>query len=334
MAEPVLASPPSQAGPLRVGLIGFGYWGKKLHGALRQRPEFDLRHVHVRSPEQLDPEELRSLQGVELSDRSSPLWSDSELQAVILATPIASHYALCREALLAGKHVLVEKPLALTEREARELADLAASRGLTLQTDYTWTFSPGLLRIRQLVEQEWIGRLQHIQLRFHQLGRFREDDVGPLLAVHMLSILTMFTSLAELHWTKRIGVGNQQRASSILLYGEDSHSGLSVMLDGSLDDPVRERSVVFFGESGTLSFRPLSADNTLQGVRYSREPSTDDEVQPATSLSLCTAEDDNLSHSLSAFAEAICGRAPSNIEQSLAITATLEQLFAPAVPQN
>ena len=328
MAETLLVSPPSQAGPLRVGLIGFGYWGRKLHDALRQQPEFDLRHVHVRSPGQLNAEDLQALQDVELSDRSSRLWSDSTLQAVIVATPIASHYALCREALLAGKHVLVEKPLALTEREARELAELAASRGLTLQTDYTWTFSPGLCRASQLIEQQWLGKLRHIQLRFHQLGRFREDDVGPLLAVHMLSILTMFTDLARLRWTKRIGVGSRERASSILLYGEDSGSGLSVMLDGSLDDPVRERSVVLFGDHGSLSFRPLSDDNTLQGVLYSREPSTDDKVHAATSLNLCTREDDNLSHALSAFAEAVSGRGPSNIEQSVAITATLEHLFS------
>jgi predicted dehydrogenase len=330
MAEPLAASPAAAAAPLQVGLIGFGYWGRKLGKALRACPRIDLARMHVRSPGRLDADELKLLEGVKISDRRAELLDDPNLQAVIIATPTASHYDLCRQALLSGKHVLVEKPLALTSIQARELASMAHSRGLTLQTDYTWTFSPGLARARQVVEQGWLGDLRHIQLRFHQLGRFRSDDVGPLVAVHMLSILGMFTDLGSMQWTRHTGHGTDRRATSVLLIGEEPTSGLSVLLDGSLDDPVRERAVLLLGEQGSLSFRPLSTGPTLEGVRYSREPSRDDVVRPSTSMSLSTAEDDNLGLSILAFAAAVAGTAASNTEQSVAITTALERLFDPA----
>ncbi len=326
-ARPEQSTPADLAAAMPVALVGYGYWGAKLHAALRARPAFQLRRLHVRSPHQLSPQAQVALEGVTITGSAAELWQDPEIEAVILATPISSHYSLCKAALLAGKHVFVEKPLALSHQEAGELASVARSRGLTLETDYTWTHSPGLLRAQRLVEEQWFGELRHVQIRFHQLGRFRSEDIGPLLGVHMLSILAMFTKLEGLRWTRRTVAGSASRASSVLLFGEDPDSGVTVLLDGSLDDPIRERSALLLGEDGSISFRPLAPGTTLEALRYSREPSSDDVVQRQIEMTLATSEDDNLGRALEAFCEVVRGSRPSNLEQSLTITAALEELF-------
>jgi predicted dehydrogenase len=114
----------------------------------------------------------------------------SDLDAVVIATPISTHYALARRALLAGKHVFVEKPLAHTAQLAHQLVALAAAQKRILFTGHTFIYSPPVVRVKQLIESGELGDLHYISLSRVNLGLYQKDvDVVWDLAVHDISIL-------------------------------------------------------------------------------------------------------------------------------------------------
>jgi predicted dehydrogenase len=115
---------------------------------------------------------------------------DSDVEAVLIATPIATHYELARRALLAGKHVFVEKPLADTSARARELTAISRSLGQTLMAGHTFVYSPAVVKIKQLIDSGVLGDIQYLSFSRVNLGLYSKDvDVVWDLAVHDVSIL-------------------------------------------------------------------------------------------------------------------------------------------------
>ena len=326
MVEPLPHSPATASSPVNIGLIGYGYWGGKVHATLERNAHFALSRLHVRHPEKLSTSQQLTLANVEIHSAADAIWNDQSIEAVIIVSPIDSHYTLCRQALEANKHVLVEKPLCLRANEAIELASLAHSRGLTLQTDYTWTFSPGLQYAQQLVAEGWLGELRSVQVRFHQLGRFRQHGVGPLLIVHMLSIVQMFTPLNELDWQLIAAPTTGELVTTVTLLATGS-SGVKIVLDASLDDPIKSQSVCVIGSMGALSFQPLAGGLTVTAQRYDRDATAASDGTIHSSKSITTNERDNLGHALDAFAEVLRKERPSNLESSVLITQLLESFM-------
>ncbi len=116
--------------------------------------------------------------------------ADPRVEAVVIATPVGTHFRLATAALEAGKHVLVEKPLATSVREAESLVRLADTRGLTLMVDHTFIYSPSIRKIKDLVDQGALGDIYHIDSVRINLGLI-QNDVNVLwdLAPHDLSIV-------------------------------------------------------------------------------------------------------------------------------------------------
>lgn len=115
---------------------------------------------------------------------------DSGVEAVLIATPIGTHYDLARRALLAGKHVFVEKPLADTSARAADLTEIAASLGRTLMAGHTFVYSPPVVKIKELIDSGALGDVHYLSFSRVNLGLYSRDvDVVWDLAVHDVSIL-------------------------------------------------------------------------------------------------------------------------------------------------
>jgi predicted dehydrogenase len=117
------------------------------------------------------------------------LFENRSVDAVVIATPTKTHYHLTRKALLAGKHVLCEKPLCETSAQAEELVNLAVSRGLTLMVGYTFLFNPGIIKIKSFLKEKVLGRLHYLSATRTNLGPIRSDvNAAYDLATHDISI--------------------------------------------------------------------------------------------------------------------------------------------------
>jgi predicted dehydrogenase len=176
-------------GPLRIGVIGYGYWGPNLVRNFGETP--GARVVAV--------SDLRGERLAQVSDRYPAvrttgdyreLLADPAIDAVVVATPVATHHRLAMESIDAGKHVLVEKPLAPSRAEAAGLVEAARRRGVVLMVDHTFVYTGAVQKIKQLVDAEHLGRLLYYDSVRVNLGLF-QHDVNVLwdLAVHDLSIM-------------------------------------------------------------------------------------------------------------------------------------------------
>jgi len=175
--------------PLRVGIVGYGYWGPNLARNLNELPGTELRWLCDPREAARERAKLRYPSLVTTADFDDVL-NDDTVDAVVIATPVSTHYALAKAALLAGKHVFVEKPLAASSQEALELGTLSESLGLVLMPGHTFLYSPPVNMIRELIDEDVLGEIYSISTSRVNLGLHQPDasvawDLGP----HDFSIL-------------------------------------------------------------------------------------------------------------------------------------------------
>lgn len=179
---------------IRIGVIGYGYWGPNLVRNFLDVPHAAVTWIADERPERLSLAARRA-PGVWTTTDANALIAAPDVDAVVVATPVSSHFELARRALLAGKHVLVEKPLASTSTEAEQLIAEAASRKLVLMVDHTFAYTAAVRKIRELVASGELGEVYYYDSVRINLGLF-QPDVNVLwdLAVHDLSIMDFVLS--------------------------------------------------------------------------------------------------------------------------------------------
>ncbi len=147
--------------PVSTALIGYGYWGPNLARNLYQNKLARLAVICDSSAERL-ADVPRLYPGVAAASDAEAVFNDPAIEAVVISTPVRSHYALARAALSHGKHVLVEKPIALSSTESSDLIAVAASSGRTLMVGHTFEYNPAVLKIKDLIEKDEIGQVYYI----------------------------------------------------------------------------------------------------------------------------------------------------------------------------
>ena len=174
---------------IKVGVIGYGYWGPNLVRNFMLAPGSAVTRVCDLREERLTP--LHKLYpGLKTCNRSEDLINDPSIDAVVIATPVSSHFELAMAALKAGKHVLVEKPLASTSDQARTLVDEAAARKLVLLVDHTFVYTPAVRKMREIIVSGQLGQIYYYDAVRVNLGLFQHDvNVIWDLAIHDLSIM-------------------------------------------------------------------------------------------------------------------------------------------------
>jgi predicted dehydrogenase/protoporphyrinogen oxidase len=179
----------SGGAPIRIGLLGLGYWGPNLARNLADSPAFEITHLCDIRPEALDAIQAR-YPDARLTTSFEEVLRDPDVDAVAIATPVSTHYPLAMSALHAGKHTFVEKPLAASSREVLELMALADENDVVLMPGHTFLYSPAVTTIKRLIDSGELGEIYFISSSRVNLGLHQRDasvvwDLGP----HDFSIL-------------------------------------------------------------------------------------------------------------------------------------------------
>ena len=173
---------------IKIGLVGLGYWGPNLARVLNQSSRCQFTACC-----DLDAAKLEKITRHYPNVKGFRSFEDflaSDVDAVVIATPISTHYDLASRAMRHGKHVFVEKPLADSAEKARELVELSQSLGRTLMTGHTFVYSPPVVRVKELIDSGELGSLHYLSFSRVNLGLYQKDvDVVWDLAVHDVSIL-------------------------------------------------------------------------------------------------------------------------------------------------
>jgi len=171
----------------KIGVAGLGYWGPNLARNFDELAE--LTWLCDIDPALLERFGRRHPQA-RLTGSFDDLLADPALEAVVIATPVVTHYELSRQALAAGKHVFVEKPMALHAGEAEELCALAEERALVLLPGHLLLYHPAVDKLKELIDSGELGEIRYVYGNRQNLGKFRTDEnaLGSLGA-HDLSVI-------------------------------------------------------------------------------------------------------------------------------------------------
>lgn len=283
-------------------LIGKGYWGSKLEAVIRENPNFSLLKV-CDSKSNLEKE----------------VYHNSDIQAVVIASPTPLHYQMAKSSLLSGKHVFSEKPLSLRYSESSELLSISENKDLVLMTDYIHTFSQSINLAREIISSGDLGQIKSITMSMKQLGRFGREDVYWLLGSHMLAVLDKFVPLNLLNFRRTDWYKNNSNVESGEIYF--SNSSLNGIISLSLNNPEKERKINFHCEKGALAYNPLSK-NTLSLVYYE----TQDQIGRIENFSF--NESENLKIAVESFYKSMIKSIPDNATSSVQVTRVLDELHA------
>ena len=183
---------------IKIGLIGFGYWGPNLARNFNVNPEFELASICDFSPDRLE-NAGRFYPQVSLHNNVDEFFKNTELDAVAIATPVASHYDFTKKALDSGRHVWLEKPMTEKVEQAQELIELAQKKNKTLHVDHTFVYTGAVGKIKDLIEDAELGELIYYDSTRVNLGLFQQDvNVIWDLAPHDISILDFLMPFEKL----------------------------------------------------------------------------------------------------------------------------------------
>jgi len=174
---------------IKIGIIGMGYWGPNLYRNFDSSKDFLVKYICDR--------DLKLLKKISVSNKFTSkvnnykkIINDSDIQAVVIATPVSTHYLLAKECLEAGKHVFVEKPLADSSKKCQNLINIAKKNSLTIFVDHTFLYTSAVNKMKEIASKKDFGNLLYYDSTRINLGLIQNDiNVMWDLAVHDLAIL-------------------------------------------------------------------------------------------------------------------------------------------------
>lgn len=247
-----------------VGLIGFGYWGPNLARAIAATRAGDLAALADADPARLERAATRYPSARVFSDPKL-LLDQAEVDAVVIATPADTHFDLARRALNAGKHVLVEKPMARTVGQAEELARIAEENGLVLMPAHVFLYNAAVRKVRDYIESGELGDIYYIYSQRLNLGQVRRD-VNALwnFAPHDLSILAYWLGMTP---ERLIASGFsyvQNKIEDVVFVTLAYPGGIGAHIHISWLDPQKVRLMTVVGSEKMIVYDDTSADERIR----------------------------------------------------------------------
>ena len=249
------------------GQIGLGNWGLNL-----LRNFINLSDCSVKIACDADQRKFGQIKKtyplLELTSDYNRLLKDDEIQAVVIATPGDTHYAVAKQALTAGKHVFIEKPMTLKSKDAKELTALAKKKNKKLMVGHLLMYHPVIRALKEQINNGAIGEVRYMYFRRANLGKIRTNENALWsLAPHDISLVLYLLKKRPLE-VSSVGANYVQNGiedvtfTSLILEG-----GQIANLYNSWLDPVKERRLFVIGEKGMLLADEMAENNKLKLIK-------------------------------------------------------------------
>lgn len=245
---------------VKIGVIGCGYWGPNLIRNFNSQPEVELAVIA-----DLDEQRLQKVGILYPNTRQTTdyreILNDESIDAVVVATPMTTHFPLGQEVLSSGKHLFLEKPMATTSADCRVLNELADSNGLHIMVGHTFVYTPAVRKIKSLMESGQLGDIYYVNISRLNLGIFQKDaNVVWDLAPHDVAMLNFLFETDPIKVSAH-GVCYVQRERQIedvafvtLEYPDSRMAHIHV----SWLDPNKVRNCTFVGSRKMLVYDDVS----------------------------------------------------------------------------
>lgn len=261
-----------------IAVIGCGYWGRNVvrtfHGLGALRWVCDVRSQVL--------DNVRAQYGIQTSSSVAEILADPEVEGIAIAAPAAQHYQLARQALEAGKHVLVEKPLALRLEEGRHLARIAESRAQVLMVGHILQYHPAIVKLKELIAAGELGRIKYIYSSRLNMGKLRaEENILWSFAPHDISAVLYLLDEMPTRIASHGGTYVDSRVADTTLSTCQFSSGANVHIFVSWLHPFKEQRLTIVGGKKMAVFDDVEPERKL--VLYSHRIDWVDRVPVAHS---------------------------------------------------
>jgi len=249
---------------IRIGMVGYGYWGPNMVRNFAEAPGAAVSYVSDLNEKKLELARKR-YPAIKTTTDYREMLADSGVDAVVVATPVSTHYEIALRALQTGKHVLVEKPMTTTSKQAAELIEAADKHKLVLAVDHTFVYTGAVRKIQELVSGNVLGDIYYYDSVRINLGLFQRDvNVLWDLAVHDLSIMDYILK-ARPKAVSATGIshvpGKPEDVAYLTLYFDGS---LIAHIHGSWLSPVKIRRTIIGGSSKMVIYDDLEPSEKIK----------------------------------------------------------------------
>ena len=251
------------ADKVRVGVVGLGYWGPNLARNFDRLPGAEL--AYCCDLDEANLAKARTLYpGVTITDDYAQLLGDDELDAIVVATSVPTHYALGKKALEAGKHTFIEKPIALKAADARDLLDTADEYGVKLMVGHLLEYHPAVAKMKELIDSGELGKVFYAYANRLNLGKVRTDEnalwsFGP----HDISVLNYLTGDEPEEVSARGECYLQDEVEDVVFGYIKYPSGVIGHLHVSWLDPHKSRKITVVGEKKMVVFDDMESERKI-----------------------------------------------------------------------
>ncbi len=242
---------------MKIGIIGYGYWGTNLVRNFSVQDNCQLAIVADSRTERLDIIN-KNYPSVKTTTNADDIFNDVSIDAVVIATPVFTHFELAKRALEHDKHVLVEKPITSSSAEAQLLIDLAEKKNKVLMVDHTFLYTGAVQKMKQLVDSGDIGKVNYFDSTRINLGLFQQDvNVLWDLAPHDISILTYLINEKPVS-INATGISHTKNEIENIAYMTvNFQSDLVAHFNCSWSSPVKIRMTLVGGDKQMIVFNDM-----------------------------------------------------------------------------
>lgn len=250
-----------------VAVVGAGHWGQNL---VRVFAELEALRLVCEVDAEKRSRCAASCPGVRVTERFTDVLSDADVSAVVIATPAASHHRLAREALAAGKDVFVEKPLALTAADGRDLVRAAQDRNRLLMVGHLLEYHPAVVALKALVDRGDLGKIQYLYSHRLNLGKFRtEENILWSFAPHDVSVMRLLLEETPVEVSAHGASYLHQAVADVTVTTMKFASGVRAHLFVSWLHPYKDQRLVVVADRKMAVFNDTAEQDKL--VLYSHE---------------------------------------------------------------
>ncbi len=264
---------------INCAIIGYGYWGPNLVRNFSATANSTVQVVADLRPERLAVVS-KNYPSIRVTTDIASIWSDNSIDAVIIATPVFTHFDLAKKALNAGKHVLLEKPMTDTVAHAEELIELAAKMGKVLMVDHTFLYTSAVQKMKQLVDSNDIGKVKYFDSTRINLGLIQQDvNVLWDLAPHDISILDYLVP-DKPRSVQATGVSHIHNGMENIAYLTVNYDiDFIAHFNCSWSSPVKIRMLLLGGDNKMVVFNDMEPSEKIKIYDTAHKVSSDEEKQ-------------------------------------------------------
>ena len=249
---------------IRIGIIGYGYWGPNLVRNFMNVEGCTVSHICDLDIKKLEIAK-KKYPSINTTNSIDHVFENSEIDAVVIATPVSTHYDLASKALESNKHILVEKPLTNNVEQAQILGKKANDKNKILMIDHTYLYTPAIQKIKELIDSNSLGEIQYIDSTRINLGLFQTDvNVMWDLAVHDIAICCYLLNEKPIS-VQAVGISHTKNELENIAYITLNYKSQKLIhFNCSWISPVKIRHMLIGGDKKMIVFNDLETTEKIK----------------------------------------------------------------------